>query len=203
MTDAVKLLKAGKRYRGFLSSDSAYIPVTLTVYPLDARSIRIRYIFPPSISPRVRRGSTIYLLVEEGRNNIAELRVVKSESKEIIAVLDFVSEDRRRIPRVKVEKILEISAEVACGDRVLKGEVIDISLTSLSVRLGEKPAGEAVDCLLTIHFGGIKTAVRGRVLRTGEGVTVFEVREGNGDMVALLRKVYSEIFLKIQRGAQS
>ena len=201
MTEAVKILRSGKRYRGFLSQDTTYLPVTLTAYPIDSKNVRVRYIFPASLNDKVHRGSTIYLLIEDKGNLIAELRVVKKEGKDLMAVLDFVTEDRRKIPRVKVEHLLDIEARVECGGRILRGKVVDISLMSLSVRLSEKPTRN--ECTVVVIFEGLKTSLRTRLLRFSEEIAVFEVVEGNGDMVGFLRKVYSGIFLKVQRSFQS
>ena len=201
MTEAVKILRSGKRYRGFLSQDSTYLPVTLTAYPIDSKNVRIRYIFPVSLNEKVYRGSIIYLLIEDKGNLIAELRIVRKEGKDFLAVLDFVTEDRRKIPRVKVEHLLDIEAHVECGGRIVKGNVVDISLISLSIRLSEKPLVN--ECTVTVIFQGLKTLLRTKLLRFSDGTAVFEVVEGNGDMVAFLRKVYSGIFLKVQRTSQS
>jgi len=213
VTEAVRILRSGKRYRGFLSDDSSYVqryrgflsddssyvPVTMTAYPIDARNVRMRYLFPVSLGERVRRGSIIYLLIEDRGNRIAELRVTKKEGKDILAVLDFVTEDRRKIPRVKVEGILEIEAQVECGERALRGKVVDISLLSLSVRLGQEPP-EGL-CRITVVYEGLKTTFSAKKLRYSDGIGVFEVKESNGEMVGFLRKVYSGIFLKVQRSS--
>ena len=201
MTEAVKILRSGKRYRGFLGQDSSFVPVTLTAYPIDARNVRIRYIFPISLGDRVRKGSTLYLLVEDRGNRIAELRVIKKEGRDFIAVLDFVTEDRRRIPRVKVEDLLDIEAQVDCGGRILRGKVVDISLISIGIRLVEKPQGGA--CRITVIYEGLKTSFTASLKRFADSVAVFEIKDGNGDMVGFLRKVYSGIFLKVQRSFQS
>ncbi len=201
MTEALKIFRSGKRYRGFLSQDTAYVPVTLTAYPIDAKNVRVRYIFPASLGDKIRKGSILYLLVEDRGNRIAELRVIRKEGRDFIAVLDFVTEDRRKMPRVRVEDLLDIEAQVDCGGRKLRGKVIDISLVSLSVRLDEEP--QENNCRVTIMYEGLKTSFRASLTRFSDGFAVFEVREGNGEMVGFLRKVYSGIFLKVQRSTHS
>jgi len=198
--DATKILRSGRRYRGFLSVNRFYVPVTMTLYPVDSKTVRIRHLFPTSLVQRVKKGTVIFILIEDERSRIGEIRVVGIGEKEITGVLDFVSEDRRKLPRVKVDGILDIPAVVQVGKENYRGRVVDISLVSVGVSPDMRIVGD--QCTLTLSFKGIKTALRGRIRRSEDGFAVIEV-EGNGDMVDLLSRVYSELFLSVQRNLQS
>ncbi len=76
----------------------------------------------------------LYVLVEEEQRSVAEMRVLSKESGSVVASLDFVVEDRRRLPRVRIEGFIEMEAELSCGGSTLKGKVIELSATSLSIR---------------------------------------------------------------------
>ena len=199
MTDATKLFRSGKRYRGFAPAGGRYVPVGLTIYPVNNKEVRLRHIFPSKVGEGIKEGDVLYVLVEDDRRLVAEIRVLGREERGVLASLDFVTEDKRKLPRVNVENLLEIEATVTCGDKKYSGKLVDLSLSSISFRTGEiLPTGE---CELSIRYRGMNVRLRGKVVRSQEDLTVLEVLSGNNDMVELLQKVYSDLFLKSQRSS--
>ncbi|MDQ7082282.1 MAG: hypothetical protein Q9N34_04355 [Aquificota bacterium] len=74
----------------------------------------------------------------------------------------------------------------------------DISFSSFSVRTDrDVPQGE-YEVVLTHR--GIQYRVKGKVVRSGGGVSVFEVMDGNGSFTELFSRVFTDLFLKAQRG---
>ncbi len=200
MIDARKLFISGKRYRGFAPVGETYIPVAFSIYPLDEKEVRLRHLFPSSVVGKIGEGSVVYALVEDGKKLVAELRVLKAESdgKSFTASVDYITKDRRALPRVRVEGLLEIEVEVRCGSESYRGRLLDISIQSLGVKVDRRaPCSE---CELTMSYGGRKINLRGRVIRCDDNIAVIETAGDNPDMVSLLGRIYSDIFLKIQRG---
>ncbi len=197
MIDAKKLFKSGKRYRGFAQIMGNYTPVTFSAYPMNTREIKLKYVFPSSLVKYMKKGNMIYALIEDVGYLIAELRISESKDRSAIAVLDFVSEDRRKLPRVKVKDILDVKADIFCGEKSYMGEVIDISMASLSIDVDENvPSGE---CEVLLIYRNLKTSIKGKVVRSAEKTVVFEVVDGSTDMMSFLGRIYSDLFLKIQR----
>lgn len=197
MIDAKRLFKPGRRYRGFAPIGGRYVPVGFNLYPISTKEVRIRYLFPPRVGERIREGSVLYVLVEDERKLVAELRVVKRSEREVVANLDFITEDKRKLPRVKVEGFLDVEASLTCGGRVYTGRVVDLSLSSVSVRTEMTPPLE--ECELSIKYRNTFLRSRGRVVRREEGVTVLEIVNGNNGMTELLQRIYADLFLKAQR----
>ncbi len=191
-------LRSGKRYRGFLEVSGNFLPVTFNLYTLNERSVRIRYLFPTSLSKHLSEGKVLYILVEEGRKNlIAEARVVKVEERGAVLSVDFITEDRRKLPRIKIKGAVKVEAVVRCSGREVKGEVEDISLSSVSVSTdGEVWGGE---CDLTLIHGGRRYGLKARFIRSEGKVSVFEVSSGSNALTELLGRVFTEMFLKFQR----
>ncbi len=117
--------------------------------------------------------------------------------KEIRASLDFVTEDRRKLPRIKVEGLINVKANVRCGQKEAEGKVIDMSMSSVSVRVTVSPSSEV--CLLDLYYGGRRAGIKGKLIRSSDNVAVFEVIEGNGELTELLSKIYTDLFLNTQR----
>lgn len=200
MTDAFKLLRSGKRYRGFLEVGGNFLPVTFNLYTVSGQAVRLRYMFPMTLMKELKEGKVLYILIEESsRNLIAEARVVKTEERGAVLSLDFVTEDRRRFPRVRIGGLVRVSCLVKLPEGDVEGELEDISFSSFGVRTDrEIPSGEH-EIILT--HKGIQYRVTGRVVRSGEGVSVFEVVDGGTGFTELFSRVFTELFLKAQRGA--
>ncbi|MDQ7038193.1 MAG: PilZ domain-containing protein [Aquificota bacterium] len=199
MTDAFKLLRSGKRYRGFLEVSGNFLPVTFNLYTVSGQAVRVRYLFPTTLAKELKEGKVLYILIEEkSKNLIAEARVVKTEEKGAVLSLDFITEDRRRFPRVRVKGLVSVPCLVRLRDSSVEGEVEDISFSSFSVRTDrDVPQGE-YEVVLTHR--GIQYRVKGKVVRSGGGVSVFEVMDGNGSFTELFSRVFTDLFLKAQRG---
>lgn len=197
MIDAKRLFKPGRRYRGFAPIGGRYVPVGFNLYPINTKEVRIRYLFPPRVGERIREGSVLYVLVEDERKLVAEIRVVRKGEKEVVANLDFVTEDKRKLPRVKVEGFLEIEASLSCGGKAYTGKVVDLSLSSVSVRTELIPTSE--ECELSVKYRNTFLKLKGRVVRREEGVAVLEILNGNNEMAELLQRIYADLFLKAQR----
>jgi hypothetical protein len=199
VTDAFKLLRSGKRYRGFLEVRGNFIPVTFNLYVVSGQALRVRYMFPTTLTEHLKEGKVIYILLEEGSKNlIAEARVVKVEEKGALLSLDFVTEDRRRFPRIKLGGLVKVRAKVRSGGKETEGEVEDISFGSLSVRTGSEIGGG--ECEVTLEHRGVQYTLRAKVVRSEGDLTVFEILEGNHSFTELLGRVFTELFLKAQRG---
>ncbi len=196
MIDTRGLFQPGKRYRGFAPLEGSYVPMTCNVYTLSKEEVRLRYILPMKLQEQLKEGDTLYILVERGKNVVVETRVVRKEERAIVCHVDFVSEDRRKLPRVKIRGLVDVIAKIKCGDREIEGEVIDLSLSSLSVNKN-LPQGE---CELSLIHRGRTIKVRARVVRSSEENSALEVISGNGEMAELLGRVYSELFIRAQRG---
>ncbi|WP_457600360.1 PilZ domain-containing protein [Hydrogenivirga sp.] len=199
MTDATKLFRSGRRYRGFLQTEEGFAPVTFTIYPLNAKEIKLKYVFPTTLIDRFREGNILYVLIEEGEKLIGELRITQRdpEKRSIVASLDFVTKDRRKLPRVKVGGILDITAKVYCEEGEFTGKVSDVSMASMSVNLDTEVKPQ--ECEVEIVYRGLKTKVRGKIVRSSKGTLILEFIEGNSEITNLLSKVYSDIFIKAQR----
>jgi len=197
VTDAKELFKPGKRYRGFAPVGARYVPVGLNIFPVNPKEVRIRHLFPSKVAEKIREGDILYVLVEDEEKLVAEIRIVKKEERGILANLDFVTEDKRKLPRVKVEDLLEVQGTVTCRGVEFSGRVIDLSLTSVSIRTGSEPPLE--ECELTLKYRSKMVRLKGRVVRKEDGVTVLEIVNGNNAMVEFLQKIYSDLFLKAQR----
>lgn len=200
MTDATKLFRSGKRYRGFVQTDETTLPVTFTVYPVNAKEVRLKYLFPISMMDRIRKGTVVYILIENEERLIGELRVVEtdSESKTITTSLDFVTRDRRKFPRVFVKGILDITVKLSCEEGEIAGEVVDLSMASLGVETGRDLREQ--ECDVELSYRGHRIRVRGKVVRSSEGVVILEFINGNSEVTNFLSRVYSDLFLKTQRG---
>ena len=201
MIEIKGLLKPAKRYRGFVSSEDSFLPVTMNLFPVDGVRVRLKNLFPTSLRGRIGKGTVVFLLLEEDRNSVAELRVIESGDREALALVDFVSEDRRKLPRVKVAGTLEVKAVLECGGRKIDAVVYDVSLTSVRLSIDKPPPSG--DCLITFILEGSRFTVRGRVIRSEKDSVVVRVYEEGGAMTGFLSKIYSLLFLKIQRGFQS
>ena len=196
MTDATKLFRSGKRYRGFAPAGNRYVPVGLTVYPVDSKEVRLRHIFPSRVGESIKEGDVLYLFLEEERL-VAEIRILKREERGMLASLDFVTEDRRKLPRVSVEDLLDIEANIICGGREYTGRVVDLSLSAVSVRAGVSLPSQ--ECEISIKYRSTVARLKGRIVRSEENLTVLEIVNGNSEMVELLQRVYADLFLKVQR----
>ncbi|NPA41219.1 MAG: PilZ domain-containing protein [Aquificae bacterium] len=203
MIKTTRLFKPGKRYRGFLQTERGYIPITFNLYPLSNDKVRIKYPFPAKLLQKLKPGAVVFTLVEEDKYRIAEIRVVEIEKdgKSVIASLDFITEDKRKLPRIPVGDFLDITATVECEGEALEGKVSDISLTSLAVETGRKK--EPSECEVVINYKNRKFHFVGRVIRSSENKVVLEIDENNTEFINLVSKVYSELFLKTQRGFES
>ncbi len=197
MIDARELFKSGRRYRGFVRYRGEYIPSTFTVFPLNARELRLKYFFPTNVMDTLKKGDIIYCLLEEGNNLVAELRVVREEEKSVKVSVDFVSKDRRSLPRVKVEGFLDIKAYLVCSDQRVEGNIVDISMSSLSIRTERRINSSG--CTVEIIYDPYRIVLNCKVIRQDEGKIVVVPEENNRDMVTILGKIYSDLFLKAQR----
>ncbi|MDQ7082281.1 MAG: hypothetical protein Q9N34_04350 [Aquificota bacterium] len=122
MTDAFKLLRSGKRYRGFLEVSGNFLPVTFNLYTVSGQAVRVRYLFPTTLAKELKEGKVLYILIEEkSKNLIAEARVVKTEEKGAVLSLDFITEDRRRFPRVRVKGLVKVPCLVRLRDSSVEG----------------------------------------------------------------------------------
>lgn len=196
MIDVRKLFQSGKRYRGFAPVDGVYTPVTFNLYPVGGKEVRVRYLLPLKVFENLKEGDVVYALVENEKNLIAEMRIKKKEDRSLEAEVDFVTEDRRKLPRVSVKGLLDVRVEAVCSGRIYEGSLVDISLTSLSVDTGF-PEGE---CELYLTYRNRKVKVIGKVIRSGPEGSAVEVKEGSGDMIDLLGRIYSDLFIRAQRG---
>ena len=195
------LLKPAERYRGFVNIDNTFLPFTMNLLPVDDLRVRIKNLFPTSIMGRIRKGSVLFILLEDESNSIAELRVAGIREREILALVDFISEDRRKLPRVKVSGLLDMKAILECGGIRVEAQVEDISLTSARlVANSPVPYGE---CLITFVLDGSRATLRGKVIRTEGSSAVVEILQEDGAMTTLLSRVYSRLFLKMQRSLHS
>ncbi|RLJ71133.1 PilZ domain-containing protein [Hydrogenivirga caldilitoris] len=199
MTDATKLFRSGKRYRGFAQVNGGYQPVAFTLYAVNEREVRLKHIFPNSLTSRFKEGNVIYVLIEEEKRLIGELRVVENDpdKKFILARLDFLTEDRRKLPRVSVEGNLDIEAKLTCGGKRFEGKVRDISLASASIEVGTDLKEQ--ECEVELNYRGFKTRAAGKVVRSSGGSVVIEFTSDADDIASLLSRVYSDLFLKLQR----
>ena len=195
MIDVRKLFRSGRRYRGFAPFEDVYTPVTFNLYPVGDKEVRIRYLLPLRVFEDLREGDIIYALIENEKNLIAEIRIKRKENRSFEAEVDFVTEDRRKLPRVRLKGILDVQVESRCGGRTDRGSLIDISLSSLSVDR-ELPEG---DCELYLSYKNKKVKVYGKVVRSGPDGSAIEIMEGNGEMTDLLGRIYSDLFMKVQR----
>jgi hypothetical protein len=200
MMDAMTLFKSGKRYRGFVNTEGEVFPSTFNVFPLDSNKVRIKYVFPTTLTPKIKTGTTFYTLIEDQENRIGELRVASIGEKDFGAVLMFVGKDRRRLPRVKVEGILNIDAILERDGVKVAGALRDISLVSASLRTdAELLKGR---WRLTVIYRGIKSSFKCNLIRSEKGMSIVEF-ETSADVVELLSKIYSDLFLKVQRESYS
>jgi len=108
-------------------------------------------------------------------------------------ILYVLVEDEEKL----VAEMLEVQGTVACKGVEFSGRVIDLSLTSVSIRTGSEPPLE--ECELTLKYRSKMVRLKGRVVRKEDGVTVLEIVNGNNAMVEFLQKIYSDLFLKAQR----
>ncbi len=199
MTDALKLLRSGKRYRGFLEVSGNFMPVTFNLYKINDQALRVRYLFPTSLMKHLKESKVLYILIEEGnRNLIAEARVVKPEERGAVLSIDFVTEDRRKFPRIRIKDFVSVEAVIRCGNREVRGVVEDISFVSVSVATPEEVKGER--CEVVLVHKGMRYSVRAKVVRSGGGLTVLEILEGNHGFTELFGRIFTEMFLKAQRG---
>jgi len=136
VTDATKLFRSGKRYRGFVNVEGSYLPITFTAYVVNTRDVKLKYVFPSSLIDKFAEGTVLYVLIEEEEKLIGELRITKKdeEKKVLFASLDFTTRDRRKLPRILVKGSLDISGKVYCGGEEAEGKVIDISMSSMSLK---------------------------------------------------------------------
>lgn len=197
MTDSRALFRSGRRYRGFVSTDRGAVPVTFNVYPLTPEEVRLKHIFPTNITERLDRGSVVFVLIENEKPLIGELRILSPGGRFIPARLDYVTEDRRKLPRVKVEDVLEVKAELACRTGHYTGRVIDLSMTSISVNTGVDLAPQ--NCSIQLSYRDTRVQFRGRVIRSFNGTVVVELGNDNPEMTDILGKIYTDIFLINQR----
>ena len=197
MIDAKKLFRSGRRYRGFAPVGGNYVPVGFNVYPVSPEQIRIRHLFPSKVGEKVREGSIVYILLEDEQKLIGEVRILKREERGLLASLDFVTEDKRKLPRVKVEGFLDIDAGISCQGSEYTGKVVDLSLSSVGIRTdADIPSGE---CEITIKHRNRTHKFKGRVVRRDASITVFDILNGNNEMTELLQRIYADLFLKAQR----
>ncbi len=198
MKETSKLLRSGKRYRGFLEVSGRFMPVTFNLYVINEQTLRVRYLFPTSLAKYLREGKVLYILLEEGtRNLIGEARVVKTEERGAVLSLDFLTEDRRKFPRVKVGGLVRVKALLRCGGEEIEGDVEDISFSSLSVKTGRDIKGR--ECELTLDYKGIRYSLMAKVIRSEGGITVLEISGGNHSFTEIFGKIFTELFLKAQR----
>jgi len=197
VTDSRALFRSGRRYRGFVSTDRGAVPVTFNVYPLTPEEVRLKHIFPTNITERLDRGSVVFVLIENEKPLIGELRILSPGGRFIPARLDYVTEDRRKLPRVKVEDVLEVKAELACRTGHYTGRVIDLSMTSISVNTGVDLAPQ--NCSIQLSYRDTRVQFRGRVIRSFNGTVVVELGNDNPEMTDILGKIYTDIFLINQR----
>lgn len=197
MTDARRLFRSDRRYRGFFPCGSSYVPVHFTVYPVDDREVRIKDLFPLRVLESLREGDTLYVLTED--RLVGELRVLRKGERDVLASLDFLTEDRRSLPRVKVEGILDVEVSVRCGNEEHSGKAVDLSLNSLSAKIGKSVS--CTECEVGLRYGGRRVEVKGSVVRSAPDLVVLQILEGTEEMVDLLNKVYSDLLLKLQRSS--
>ncbi len=194
MIDAKSLFIPTKRYRGLAPFRKGYVLITFNVTPLNEKEVRLRNVFPSNILEKLKNGDVIYTLIEGEKKLIAELRVLRIEGKSIVASLDFLVEDRRKLPRVKVKGLLDVEIEVRCLGITYKGNLVDLSLSSLSVNR-RLPKGE---CELTLSYKDRKINLKGKVVRTSTNSAV-EITDINTEITDFLGEIYSDLFLKVQR----
>ena len=195
------LLKPAERYRGFVNIDNSFLPLTMNLLPVDDLRVRIKNIFPTSLMGRIRKGSVLFILLEDESNSIAELRVAGIRERDILALVDFISEDRRKLPRVRVSGLLDMKAILECEGIRVEAQVEDISLTSARLVAGSPVPFR--ECLITFVLDGSRITLRGKVIRAEENSAVVEISQEDGTMTSLLGRVYSKLFLKMQRSLQS
>ncbi len=194
MIKPTKLFRSGKRYRGFVQGKEGATPVTFNVYTVDDKTIKVKYLFPNRLAREIGKGSVIFALIEDKDYMVAELRILKEEKGYFLASLDFVTKDRRRLPRICVEG-MDIKAEIECGDRSFKGRVLDLSMTSIAVSL--QNTLEGVMCQLTLVYKGRKFKLSARALKSYNHKVVFTI-EG-GEFTSFVSRVYSDLLLSLQR----
>ncbi len=194
MTKPIELFRPGKRYRGFLQEEEDTFPLTFNVYPLGDKNLRLKYIFPAGLLHKIREGYVIFALIEDRDFMIAELRIVEKEKGALLASLDFVTKDRRKLPRIRVEN-MDIKAELECEGKSLEGKVLDLSVTSLAV--SSPQAVENVTCTLTILYRGRKFRFNSRVMKSYNHKVVLSVEDGS--FTSFVSRVYSDLLLKVQR----
>ncbi len=199
MTDATKLFRSGKRYRGFVSLNGGSLPVTFTAYVVNTREVKLKYIFPSKLFDKFTEGTVLYVLIEDEDRLIGELRITKKdvEKKVLLASLDFTTKDKRKLPRILVKGILDISAKVHCGNAQVEGKVVDISMASMSLEANESI--EEQECEVELTYRGRKTKVKGKVVRSDGNSIVIEFLEGNHEITNFLSRIYSDVLLKTQR----
>ncbi len=197
MTDSRALFRSGRRYRGFVSTDRGAVPVTFNVYPLTPEEVRLKHIFPTNITERLSRGSVVFVLIENEKPLIGELRILSPGGRFIPARLDYVTEDRRKLPRVKVEGILDVEAELACRTGHYTGRVVDLSMASLSIDTGVDLSPQ--NCSVQLSYRDTQAQLKGRVVRSFNGTVVVELENSDSEMTDILGKIYADIFLINQR----
>ncbi len=199
MTEKGKLFRPGKRYRGFAYYMGGYLTVTMTISPIGEDKVKIRYLFPTKISDKLKEGELIYVLIEDKGRLIAELRITQKDDQKklLVADIDFVTEDRRKLPRVKVKDLVDVEVEIDCDSASLTGRVIDISMVSFSAEVQGGDVRE--DCVVKFTFKNLTYSVHAKKVRSQGGVVVMSIEGGNGSITELLTKIYAELFLRAQR----
>ncbi len=197
MTDSRALFRSGRRYRGFLQTDRGAVPVTFNVYPLTPDEVRLKHVFPTNVADSLERGSVIYILIENDRPMVGELRILSGGGRFIPARLDYVTEDRRKLPRVKVKGVLDIKADIVCSSGEYRGDVVDLSMTSVGVDVGADIPPQKCDVHLS--YGDTRVHLKGRVIRSSDGFVVVEFGDSDAEMTDLLSRVYTDLFLINQR----
>lgn len=197
MIDMRELLKSGKRYRGFAPFGSAHVPVSLSVYVINSRDVKLRHVFPAKVFQSLKEGDIVYVLLEKNQNHILELRITRKDGKDLRARLDFITQDRRKLPRIFVDGFLVVEAMLRCGGKTYKGIVRDISMSALAIKVaGDMPPCERE---FTISYGELSLPVKGKVIRRENDTVVFELEDTSLSFLELLHRLYSDILLSIQR----
>jgi len=197
VTDSRALFRSGRRYRGFLQTEKGAVPVTFNVYPLTPEEVRLKHIFPTNVADSLERGSVLYVLIENEKPMVGELRILSGGKRFVPARLDYVSEDRRKLPRVRVKGTLSIKADIVCAAGEYRGEVVDMSMSSIGVETDVNLPPQ--ECEVHLSYGDTRVHIKGRIVRSSGGLVVVEFSESDAEITDLLAKVYTDLFLINQR----
>jgi len=201
VTDSRALFKSGKRYRGFITTKEGTIPVTFNVYPLTPDEIRLKHIFPASITDKLKKGDAVYIMIENEKPLIGKFKILNKDKAFFSARLEYITEDRRKLPRIKVESLFEIKAQLLCGSERLEGKVLDLSMTSLRIQIHKDISVKK--CEVVLIYGNKKIRRFGKIIRSEKGAIIVELLESDGELTDILGKIYKDLFLINQRKVYS